>query len=128
MTTLPIQQQTLVQRLWKVVGINVVRPWGFGPATCNHDRPVSGDRHPFLANDRLCSSGRPAMVFPPEFFLIIFLFVTANQPFITIRRSLSFGISRSDFYFGSLLNFALQSFGMPWSACLLPRSLGLFLK
>lgn len=109
MTTLPIQQQTLVQRLWKVVGINVVRPWVLVlPLVIMTALFLVTGILSWLTIAFVPADGQ--LWFSPEFFLIILLFLTANQTiYHEYAVSLSFGISRSDFYFGSLLNFALQS-------------------
>jgi hypothetical protein len=108
MTSLQLHNATLIQRIWKVVRINLVRPWTalvlplvIMSILASVSAILSAASIAFVANDA-------EVWFSPEIFLIIFLFVVANQTiYHDFPLSLSYGITRRDFYFGSLLTFGL---------------------
>jgi hypothetical protein len=107
MTSLQIHKSTPIQRLWKVVRINLVRPWTalFLPLVI---MSILASVIAILSAASIAFANDAEVWFSPEIFLIIFLFVVANQTiYHDFPLSLSYGISRRDFYLGSLLTFGL---------------------
>lgn len=111
MTTMQIEPRSVLQRLTKVIRLNFANPWsllitpliilGFLLSVTF----VLG-----ALNVAFVSSVEQDLMFSPEIFLIIFLFVAANQTlYHQFPLALSYGISRRDFYFGTLVTFALLS-------------------
>jgi hypothetical protein len=102
------KHQTLLHRLWKVVRINTVRPW----EALGLPLVIMATLLAVTAVLRYLSiafvSVEAQFWFAPEAFIIIYLFIVANQTtYHDFPISLSYGISRRDFYLGSLLTFGL---------------------
>ena len=110
MANMQIQKAPLPQRMLKVLRLNFANL--FAAAT----RPLAiltvmlAVTFALDAINVAFSSNNGEIYFSPELFLAIYLFVIANQ---TIHQNfpmaMSFGISRRDFYLGTLLGFAIQA-------------------
>ena len=110
MTTVTEQKQTLLQRLWKVVRINTVRPWALLALPLVIITVLLSVTAIFAYLTIAFVSVDAQFWFSPEIFLVIYLFIYANQiSYQDFPISLSYGISRRDFYLGSILTFGLLS-------------------
>jgi uncharacterized membrane protein len=110
MATMQIQKAPLSTRMLKVLRLNFADL--FAAAT----RPLAiltvmlAVTFTLDAINVAFSSNDGEIYFAPELFLIIYLFVIANQTFYhQFPMAMSFGISRRDFYLGTLLGFAIQA-------------------
>lgn len=104
-TVTPVPNRSIVARLTKVIKMNFSNPWHalLGPSIALVIILAAAYLSYFIFG-----GGADGQVYvSPEFFLIIMLLILANQ---TINQhfslALSYGISRKDFYLGSLLGFA----------------------
>lgn len=119
-TETKIQTRPLVSRLFTVVKMNLSNPW---PALITPSIILSVLLISAYSLYWIFGGGLDGQVyFSPEFFFMVVLLVVANQ---TINHhfslALSYGITRRDFYLGSLLGFVLLAIGYS----LLSSALGL---
>jgi hypothetical protein len=110
MVYMQIQKAPLPQRMLKVLRLNFANL--FAAAT----RPLAiltvmlAVTFTLDAINVAFSSNNGEIYFSPELFLVIYLFVIANQTILqNFPMAMSFGISRRDFYLGTLLGFAIQA-------------------
>jgi hypothetical protein len=110
MATMQIQQAPLSRRMVKVLRL------GFANLIAEATRPLVilmvmlAVTFTLDAINVAFSSTNGEIYFAPELFLIIYLFVIANQSvYQQFPMAMSFGISRRDFYLGTLLGFAIQA-------------------
>ena len=110
MATMQLQSVSLGQRMLKVLRLNFANL--FAAAT----RPLAiltvmlAVTFTLDAINVAFSSNNGEIYFSPELFLIIYLFVIANQTvYQNFPMAMSFGITRRDFYLGTLLGFAIQA-------------------
>lgn len=105
-TETSVTKKSLVSRLMKVIKMNFSNPWLSLTVPLMALLVILGLA--FLANLIFQGGSDGQVYFSPEFFLVIMLLVIANQ---TINQNfslaLSYGISRRDFYLGSLIGFVL---------------------
>lgn len=109
-TETKIHTKPLVSRLFAVVKMNLSNPW---PALITPSIILSVVLISAYSLYLIFGGGLDGQVyFSPEFFFMIMLLVIANQ---TINQhfslALSYGITRRDFYLGSLMGFVLLAIG-----------------
>ena len=109
-TETKIQTKPLVSRLFTVVRMNLSNPW---PALITPSIILSVLLISAYTFYWIFGGGLDGQVyFSPEFFFMVVLLVIANQ---TINQhfalALSYGITRRDFYLGSLVGFVLLAIG-----------------
>lgn len=109
-TETKIHTKPLVSRLFAVVKMNLSNPW---PALITPSIILSVVLISAYSLYLIFGGGLDGQVyFEPEFFFMIVLLVIANQ---TINQhfslALSYGITRRDFYLGSLMGFVLLAIG-----------------
>lgn len=110
MTTMPIEAPSRFGRLAKVLRLNFANPWSalITPLIILGILLVATYTLEALSLAFMSVDGE--VEFSPELFLIIFLLVIANQTiYHHFPIALSYGISRRDFYLGSLIGFAALS-------------------
>ena len=109
-TETKIQTKPLVSRLFTVVRMNLSNPW---PALITPSIILSVLLISAYSFYWIFGGGLDGQVyFSPEFFFMVVLLVIANQ---TINQhfslALSYGITRRDFYLGSLVGFVILAVG-----------------
>jgi hypothetical protein len=109
-TETKIHTKPLVSRLFTVVKMNLSNPW---PALITPSIILSVVVISAYSLYLIFGGGLDGQIyFSPEFFFMIVLLVIANQ---TINQhfslALSYGITRRDFYLGSLMGFVLLAIG-----------------
>ena len=109
-TETKIQTKPLVSRLFTVVRMNLSNPW---PALITPSIILSVLLISAYTFYWIFGGGLDGQVyFSPEFFFMVVLLVIANQ---TINQhfslALSYGITRRDFYLGSLVGFVILAVG-----------------
>ena len=109
-TETKIQTKPLVSRLFTVVRMNLSNPW---PALITPSIILSVLLISAYTFYWIFGGGLDGQVyFSPEFFFMVVLLVIANQ---TINQhfslALSYGITRRDFYLGSLMGFVILAVG-----------------
>lgn len=109
-TETKIQTKPLFSRLFTVVKMNLSNPW---PALITPSIIVSVLLISAYTLHWIFGGGLDGQVyFSPQFFFMVYLLIIANQ---TINQhfslALSYGITRRDFYLGSLMGFVILAAG-----------------
>ena len=106
MTTMRIKAPTQMGRLAKVLRLNFANPWSALIIPLIIIGILMAATYTLEALRLAFMSADGEVMFSPEVFLIIFLLVIANQTiYHHFPIALSYGISRRDFYIGSLIGF-----------------------
>jgi len=104
-----LKAQPRSSRLVRVVRLNFLNPWPYF-VTPWIILGILGTATYVLGLTLAKYRADGAVFFRPEYFLIIYLFVIANQTFYhQFPIALSYGVTRRDFYFGSLISVILTS-------------------
>lgn len=110
MATIQLQSVSLGQRMLKVLRLNFANLFAAATRPLVILTVMLAVTFTLDAINVAFSSTNGDIYFAPELFLIIYLFVIANQTvYHQFPMAMSFGISRRDFYFGTLLGFAIQA-------------------
>jgi hypothetical protein len=110
MATMQIQKASLSRRMLKVLRLNFANLFAAATRPLVILAVMLAVTFTLDAINVAFSSTNGDIYFAPELFLIIYLFVIANQTiYHQFPMAMSFGISRRDFYLGTLLGFAVQA-------------------
>jgi hypothetical protein len=108
--TMTVNQKPMATRLAKVIRLNFLNPWPYLITPWIIIAILMSATYLLEVSGIAGLSADGVVLFRPVYFLVIYLFVIANQTlYHQYPLALSYGITRKDFYLGTLISAVITS-------------------